>query len=312
MQMIEPRLLDLNACITGVAGVVLRLIGADVELATSLDPTLGRVLADQGQIEQVILSLAINARAAMPNGGRLTIETANVVLDGGFSRLHIGSVPGPYVMVAVRDSGTRVDPEIQGHVFEPPLRSGLGLATVYEIVKQSGGYIEAERGLGQGTAMKVYLPLSVPVAVPERPEPEASARSGAPTILLVEGEDAVRALTRRILMQAGYAVLAARNADEALEMSQGHPAAIDLLLTDVKLAGISGALLAGVLQPVRPEMSALFMSGYGDDTIVRQGVFPASVAYLQKPFTPASLARKVREVLEARSARTEESRRAAG
>jgi two-component system cell cycle sensor histidine kinase/response regulator CckA len=285
---IEPRVVDLNACITGMTDVLLRLIGTDIELVLSLDPTLGHVFVDPGQIEQVILSLALNARDAMPQGGRLTIETANVVLDE------------PYVMIAVRDSGVGV----------PANR--LGLATVYAIVKQSGGYVAAETSGGEGTVMRVYLPLSVPVAVGEPPELEESAASGAVTILLVEDEVAVRTLTRRILMRAGYAVLAAGSAEEALAISQAHPAPIDLLLTDVIMAGAGGARLAGVLQPLRPEMGVLFMSGYAVDTIVREGVLPAGVAYLQKPFTPASLARKVREVLEARSAGPEESPRAAG
>jgi two-component system cell cycle sensor histidine kinase/response regulator CckA len=309
---IEPRVLDLNACITGVMGILLRLIGADIELVTSLDPTLGHVLADHGQIEQILVNLAVHARDTMPNGGRLTIETANVVLDDRSSELHLGSSPGPYVMLTVRDSGIGLDPEILAHIFEPSFSSGLGLATVHGIVKQSGGFIEAESTQGLGTMMRVYLPLSVPFAVPETPEPEDSNTAGAVTILLVEDEDAVRVLTRRILMRAGYTVLAARNADEALATSQAHPGAIDLLLTDVIMPGASGARLAGVLQPIRPEMDVLFMSGYAEDTMVRQGVLTPGVAYLQKPFTPTSLARKVREVLDARSARAEKNRRAAG
>lgn len=286
-------MLDLNAGIERVTGILRRLIRSDIELVTSLEPPLGCVLADPGQIEQVILNLAVNARDAMPDGGRLTIETANVVLDERYSQLHVGSVPGPYVMLAVRDTG-------------------LGLATVYGIVKQSGGYVEAESTPGRGTVMRVYLPLAVAAAVPQPSEPEERTALGSETILLVEDEDSVRALTRRTLVRAGYTVLAGRSADEALAISQAHPAGIDLLLTEVIMAGPSGTRLAEVLRSIRPEIGVLFMSGYAEDTIVSQGVLAPGVAYLQKPFTPTSLARKVREVLEARSARAEEHRRVAG
>ncbi len=318
-QLIEPKVLDLNAIIERITGMLRRLIGAPVELVTSLEPTLGRVLADPGQLEQVLVNLVVNARDAMPEGGRLRIETANAVLDEAFTRQHVGAVAGPHVMLAVIDEGVGIDPAIQPHIFEPFFTTkdkskgtGLGLATVYGIVKQSGGYISVESEPAHGTAMRVYLPLAMVMPLPE-PSDAAADRpaAGDETILLVEDEDSVRGLTRRILAKAGYTVLVARDADEALRVSTQYDAPIDLLLTDVIMAGMSGPRLAETLLGLRKELRVLFMSGYNEDTIVREGVLRHGVAYLQKPFTPSALARRVRDVLDGkRPARNGEDRAA--
>ncbi len=304
-QVIEPRVLDLNAAVEGVAVMLRRLIGEHIEIVTEFEPQLWGVLADPGQLEQVIVNLAVNARDAMLEGGRLRIETSNVVLDEAFLRDHPGSVAGPHVLLAVHDEGVGMDPETQAHIFEPFFTTkdkskgtGLGLATVYGIVKQSRGYVGVESARGQGTSMRVYLPKAAetgdapPVVVEERPA------EGTGTILLVEDEEALRRLTRRILARAGYFVIDARDAEEAIRRSQEHQEPIDLLLTDVVMAGGSGPRLAETLRPLRPKMRVLFMSGYSDEDIIQQGVLQQGVDYLQKPFTIGTLTRKVREVMQ--------------
>jgi two-component system cell cycle sensor histidine kinase/response regulator CckA len=318
-QVIEPRILDLNVAIGRIAGMLRRLIGEHIELATVLESTLGRVMADPGQIEQVIVNLVVNARDAMPDGGRLRIETANVVLDAAFAREHAGAVPGPYVVLAVSDEGIGMDPEIQAHIFEPFFTTkdkakgtGLGLATVYGIVKQSGGYVSVDSAPGRGTSMRVYLPLTVAMPLPATTALEERNTEGDETILLVEDEDSVRGLTRRILAYAGYTVLVARDADEALRVSAQHDEPVDLLLTDVIMSGLSGPRLAETLLGLRPSIGVLYMSGYNEDTILRQGVLRQGVAYLQKPFTPAALTSRVREVLDERLSRLEGDTRATG
>jgi two-component system, cell cycle sensor histidine kinase and response regulator CckA len=318
-QVIEPRILDLNETIGRIAGMLRRLIGEHIELATALEPTLGRVLADSGQLEQVLVNLVVNARDAMPEGGRLRIETANVVLDAAFAREHEGAHPGPYVMLAVIDEGAGIDPEIQPHIFEPFFTTkdkakgtGLGLATVYGIVKQSGGYVTVESAQERGTTMRVHLPLAVVTSFPAAAAPEERATEGSETILLVEDEDSVRGLARRILARAGYTVLTARDADEATQVSAQYEDPIELLLTDVIMAGLSGPRLAETLIRLRPELGVLFMSGYNEDTIIRQGVLRQGVAYLQKPFTPSGLTRRVREALDERQRRLDAGGRAAG
>ena len=318
-QVIEPRVLDLNATIERITGMLRRLIGEHIELVTELESTLGRVVADPGQIEQVIVNLAVNARDAMPEGGRLRIATANAVLDGDFIREHVGAVAGPHVVLAVTDDGIGMDPEIQANIFEPFFTTkdktkgtGLGLATVYGIVKQSGGYVEVESLPGRGTTMRVYLPLAM--VLPHHSEAPSEERDteGSETILLVEDEDSVRGLTQRILTRAGYHVLSARDANEALQISAQHAEPIDLLLTDVIMSGLSGPRLAETLLAIRPNVTVMFMSGYNEDTMLRQGVMTHGVAYLQKPFTPASLLRRVRLVLEQRLAGLEKDTRVAG
>jgi two-component system, cell cycle sensor histidine kinase and response regulator CckA len=318
-QVIEPRILDLNETIGRIAGMLRRLIGEHIELATALEPTLGRVLADSGQLEQVLVNLVVNARDAMPEGGRLRIETANVVLDAAFAREHEGAHPGPYVMLAVIDEGAGIDPEIQPHIFEPFFTTkdkakgtGLGLATVYGIVKQSGGYVTVESAQERGTTMRVHLPLAVVTSLPAAAAQEERATKGSETILLVEDEDSVRGLARRILARAGYTVLTARDADEATRVSAQYEDPIELLLTDVIMAGLSGPRLAEALIRLRPELGVLFMSGYNEDTIIRQGVLRQGVAYLQKPFTPSGLTGRVREALDERQGRLDAGGRAAG
>jgi two-component system cell cycle sensor histidine kinase/response regulator CckA len=242
-----------------------------------------------------------------------------VVLDATFAREHAGAVPGPDVMLAVSDEGVGMDPEIQAHIFEPFFTTkdkargtGLGLATVYGIVKQSGGYVSVDSAPGQGTSMRVYLPLTVAMPLPANPAPEERNTEGTEMILLVEDEDSVRGLTRRILEYAGYTVLVARDADEALRVSAQHDEPVDLLLTDVIMSGLSGPRLAETLLGLRPSIGVLYMSGYNEDTILRQGVLRQGVAYLQKPFTPAALTSRVREVLDERLARLEGDTRATG
>jgi PAS domain S-box-containing protein len=308
-QVIVPKVLDLNEVIGRIAGMLGRLIGEPIALTTVLEPTLGRVLADPGQIEQVLVNLVVNARDAMPDGGRLRIETDNVVLDEAFAQRYEGAVPGPHVMLGVIDEGVGMDAEVQSHMFEPFFTTkdkakgtGLGLATVYGIVKQSGGYIAVESAPGAGTAMRIYLPLAAVMPLPEAPpRPERSTR-GSETVLLVEDEHSVRGLTRRILAKAGYTVLSAPDAHEALRVSAEYQSRIDLLLTDVIMSGPSGPRLAETLSGLRPDLAVLFMSGYNEDTIVRQGVLRPGVAYLQKPFTPAGLLRRVRDTLDRRPA----------
>jgi PAS domain S-box-containing protein len=304
-QMLQPRVLDLNGVVAGMAQMLEPLIGENIDLITMLDPGLGRVKADPGQIEQIIVNLAVNARDAMPQGGRLTIETANVELDEAFVEAHPGSSAGAHAMLCVRDTGTGMTAEIQAHVFEPFFTTkgvgkgtGLGLATVYGIVTQHEGYVRAESAPGVGTAVSIYLRR-----VPADTEGAASLLSDArmpvasETVLVVEDESELRALATELLDGAGYAVLSAGSPNEALEVVRRHRGPIHLLLTDVVMPEMSGRDLAGRLQPVHPEMRVLYMSGYTDDAIVHHGVLDPGTALLQKPFTPDGLTRMVREVL---------------
>ena len=310
-QVLAPKVLELNAVVATMEKMLRRLIGDDIELATALDPTAGAVNADPGQLEQVLLNLAVNARDAMPAGGRLTIETgpATVAPDNDERRHHLP--PGEYVRLAVTDTGAGMDEATQAHLFEPFFTTkevgkgtGLGLATVYGIVKQSGGYVWVYSELGHGTTVKVYLPqvregAHAPVAAPAPPEPP-ELRGGHETVLLVEDAAPVRALARRSLEAFGYTVFDAADGPSALETAASHEGAIDLLLTDVVMPGMGGSELAERLATTRPRMKVLYTSGYTDDAMVRQGVLTAGVAFLQKPFVPETLARKVREVLDAK------------
>ncbi|MFN3652978.1 MAG: PAS domain S-box protein [Armatimonadota bacterium] len=304
-QILEPRVLDLNELVRTTAGMLDRLIGEDIELMTQSGPELGRVKADPGQIEQVLVNLVVNARDAMPHGGRLTIATRNVDLEGPFVREHPEVLPGRYVALAVRDTGTGMAPDVAARAFEPFFTTkdvgkgtGLGLATVYGIIKQSGGYIYLKTAPGKGSEFTVYLPRidrecrqDAPVTAPALPD-------GTETLLVVEDEEMLRRLAVRVLEGCGYTVLQARNRIDALRVAGEHEGPIHLLLTDVVMPGGGGSTLAKELQENRPETRVLYMSGYTEDAIVRHGLARAEVSFLPKPFSPLELARKVRSVLD--------------
>ncbi|MFQ5790095.1 MAG: response regulator [Acidobacteriota bacterium] len=302
-QVLEPEVLGLNQVVADLQKMLRRLIGEDIELVTVLDPELGRVKVDPGQIEQVLMNLAVNARDAMPQGGRLTVETANQDLGEDYAATHVPVVPGRYVMLAVSDTGRGMDAKTQERIFEPFFTTkedgkgtGLGLSTVYGIVKQSGGYIWVYSEPGQGAVFKIYLPRTEEAV----PEPSRTARRlhrGRETVLVVEDEEEVRATAARILRDRGYTVLEARDGQEALKIGEGESRTIHLIITDVVMPGMSGHRLAERLGESRPEMRVLYMSGYTDSTIVRHGV-SAGHQLLQKPFTPEVLASKVRQVLD--------------
>src|SRR6266540_2187237 len=305
-QVLAPKVLDLNAVVANMDRMLRRLLGEDIELATALDPAAGAVNADPGQLEQVLLNLAVNARDASPGGGRLSMGTPRVTREEEhFGRRH-GMPGGDYGCLAVADSGVGMDETTQAHLFEPFFTTkevgkgtGLGLATVYGIVKQSGGYIWVYSEAGHGTTVKVYLPRVPGVAEAPAPvvEPQP-ARGGDETVLLVEDSAPVRTLARRSLEARGYRVLDAADGPSALDLAARHGSGIDILVTDVVMPGMSGRELAERLAPERPSMKVLYTTGYTDDAMVRQGVLNAGVAFLQKPFVPDSLARKVREVLD--------------
>jgi PAS domain S-box-containing protein len=357
-QVLAPRVLDLNSIVSGMQTMIQRLIGETINLVTVPEPALGRIKADPGQIEQVIMNLAVNARDAMPDGGRLVVRTANVRAGEAPELPGAASPPaGPHVLLEVADSGTGMDAATQAHLFEPFFTTkepgkgtGLGLSTVYGIVEQSGGSVTVETGVGRGTTFRIYLPQvetpataapplrSTPTAVPSAPpklvapastaavplrppapvepaplrsEPAHAATPLEPvlvsetppvpteTILLVEDALRVRAVVREILEMSGYHVLEARHGAEAIDISERHRGPIQLMVTDVVMPQMSGRELAQRLQPVRPDMRVIYMSGYTDDAIVRHGVLGEGIAFLSKPFTPDALALKVREVLEA-------------
>src|SRR5213082_585476 len=305
-QVLAPKVLELNAVVANMDKMLRRLIGDDVELATALHTEAGAVNADPGQIEQVLLNLVVNARDAMPGGGRVLIETTRMTLRDELVERRHRLPPGDYVCLAVTDSGLGMDEATQAHLFEPFFTTkevgkgtGLGLATVYGIVKQSGGYIWVYSEPQRGTTVKVYLPRVPGTAEPPLPAPEPPAlRGGHETVLLVEDAAPVRTLARRALEARGYTVLDAADRPSAIELSRRHSGVIDALVTDVVMPGMSGRELAERLAPTRPEMKVLYTSGYTDDAMVRQGVLSAGVAFLQKPFVPDTLARKVRDVLD--------------
>ncbi|MEZ5102312.1 MAG: ATP-binding protein [Thermoleophilia bacterium] len=308
-QLLQPRTLDMNAVVIDVDRMLRRLIGEDIRVAAALDPDLGLVKADPGQVEQVLLNLAINARDAMPEGGRLTIETANVELGSDYADGHFDVAPGRYVMVAVSDTGTGMPPDVVERIFEPFFTTkpdgkgtGLGLATVQGIVRQSDGHVWVYSEPGEGTTFKVYLPR-VDDPGDEREEQEmGEAVTGTGRVLVVEDEDAVRRMIRKTLERYGYEVIEAGSPDEALEVARGLDQPVDLLLTDVVRPGASGRWLAERMREERPGLAVLFLSGYTDDAVVRHGVLEAEVEFLQKPFAPAVLAARVRDVIAGRRA----------
>jgi len=306
-QMLHPQIVDINAVVQQLEKLLRRLISEDVELMTALAPDLMAVRVDPAAVEQILVSLAVNARDAMPVGGRLTIETANVELDEAYAVTHVTMRPGAYVMLAVSDTGEGMEEATRARVFEPFFTtkeqgkgSGLGLATVYGMVKQSGGYIWVYSEIGHGTSFKVYLPPAAersPVDDGRGGRRETDAMHGWETVLLVEDEDAVRALAREVLRRHGYVVLEARHGVDALRVAERHTDAIHLMVTDVVMPHMSGRDLAERLSTVRPAMKVLFMSGYTDHAVMHRDLTPGS-AFIQKPFTPETFARKVRTILD--------------
>jgi two-component system, cell cycle sensor histidine kinase and response regulator CckA len=306
-QVLRPTLLNLNEVAAGVERMLRRILGADIDFVQVLAPDLGLTLADQGQIEQVLMNLVVNARDAMPHEGKLTIETSNVELDEEYASRHAGVAPGHYVMLAVSDTGCGMDEQTRARIFDPfyttkdsDKGTGLGLSTVYGIVQQSGGSIWVYSEIGAGTTLKVYLPRQREATTTPAVEPSGfpGRSTGTETILVVEDEEALRAVARRCLEGAGYTMLAAANGDEALATYARHAGEIHLLLTDVVMPRMSGRALAQELSATQPSLRVLYMSGYANDAIVHRGVLDAGTHFLSKPFTAADLTRKVREVLD--------------
>lgn len=305
-QILEPKVLDLNAVLTDTETMLRRLIGEDIILTTVLDPALMPVKVDPGQIQQVLMNLAVNARDAMPQGGRLNVETRNVTLDATYRQKHLQVQPGAYSMLAVSDTGTGMDEATKARIFEPFFTTkgvgkgtGLGLAVVHGVVKQSGGHIEVYSELGQGTAFKVYFPQVQEALSSSKPLSGIDTMpTGTETLLLVEDDDAVRALSRHVLRECGYTLLEATHGREAIRVAQSHDGPIHLVLSDVVMPYLGGRQLAERLAEERPGLKMLFVSGYTDDAVVRHGILESDVAFLQKPFTPSALANKVRAVLD--------------
>jgi two-component system, cell cycle sensor histidine kinase and response regulator CckA len=307
-QVLEPKVLRLNAVVADMEKMLRRMIGEDVDLAISLEKNLGAIRADQGQIEQVIMNLAVNSRDAMPDGGKLVIETINFEIDRAFaSRYAYPVLPGQYVLLTVSDSGTGMDAATQQRIFEPFFTTkekgkgtGLGLSTVYGVVKQSGGYIDVFSTPGKGTTFNIYLPrVDGDVAAEDQGTSPSSATRGTETVLLVEDEDMLRSLTRNLLEMNGYTVLEAANGAAALELAARTPGEIQLLLTDVVMPGINGRMLADQLKAKRPQLHTMFISGYTGQRVGEKAILEPGSIFLQKPFTREQLAQKVREALDA-------------
>ncbi len=305
-QVLEPTIMGLNTIVVDAEKMLRRLIGEHIELRVVLDPDLGRVKADQGQMGQIILNLAVNARDAMQRGGTLTIETANIVVDDSYVRQHPPMSAGSFIMLRVTDTGVGMDAETQARIFEPFFTTkgpgkgtGLGLATVYGVVKQSGGFLWVRSKPGQGTTFEILLPrVDEPIATVAATPHSAGSHRGSETVLLVEDEAALRELILEMLRQEGYAVLEATNAVEAIEVAQQAPRKIDLLLTDVVMPGMNGSELADQLVSLYPGIRTLYMSGYTEFAVPLSNILQQERPLLQKPFTRQSLARKVRDVLE--------------
>ncbi|HXN50113.1 MAG TPA: PAS domain S-box protein, partial [Bryobacteraceae bacterium] len=303
-QVIEPRVLDLGAVIAESVPMLERLIGEDIVLETHLDGLQGQVMADPDQLHQVLMNLAVNARDAMPDGGRLTIETGNVHLGRESTAVQSGGAPGRYILMAVSDTGQGMDQAVRQQIFEPFFTTkelgrgtGLGLSTVYGIVRQSGGWIDVWSEVGVGSSFNVYLPRIDACPVPEGDADAAHAQGGGETILVVEDQEAVRSFAKTCLEQYGYHVIDGADGEQALAAAKAHPGHIDLLLVDVVLPGMNGRELAERLKELRPSIKVLFVSGYTADVIAQRGVLERGVAFLHKPFTPGQLTAKVRDVL---------------
>jgi PAS domain S-box-containing protein len=303
-QVVETMILNLNEVIMGLDSMLRRLIRADIELDVLLEPGLGRCKADAGQVEQIVMNLAVNAIDAMPEGGRLVIETANADLDDEYVVSHVGMKAGQYVMIAISDTGVGMSPEVRARIFEPFFTTkakgkgtGLGLATVFGIVQQSGGSVQVYSELGRGTTFKVYLPRSDDVPVADTARINVDVSRGAESILLVEDEDALRRVTASILSRSGYQVLEACNGTEALRVLEIHGNSVDLLLTDVVMPQMNGRQLSERVSALYPDIRVLYMSGYTDGILV--GQLAAGASLLQKPFTPSVLTKKVRDALTA-------------
>jgi two-component system cell cycle sensor histidine kinase/response regulator CckA len=305
-QILEAKVLDLNHIVNDTEKMLRRLIGEDIIVSLVLDPALRPVKADAGQIQQVLMNLAANARDAMPEGGRFTIETQNVTLDEAYCQSYDDLQPGEYSLLAATDNGTGMDEKTKARIFEPFFTTkevgkgtGLGLPMVFGIAKQSGGHVEVYTELGQGSTFKVYLPqVKQPVKSQTSQPGRSAAPKGCETLLLAEDEETVRVLARRILQSCGYKVLEAANGQEAIRLAESHEGAIDLLVSDVVMPHLSGRKLAEQMVKLRPGVKVLFVSGYTDDAVIRHGVLEADFAFLQKPFTSASLLQKVRDVLD--------------
>jgi two-component system cell cycle sensor histidine kinase/response regulator CckA len=306
-QILQPRVISINTLVANMKRLLRRLIGEDIDLVTKIDPKLGPVRADKGQIEQIIMNLAINARDAMPQGGKLIIETGNAFLDENYEQRHLEVKPGPYVMLAVSDNGMGMDAGTQSHIFEPFFTTkkmgqgtGLGLATVYGIVRQSGGYIWIYSEPGQGTTFKIYLPRVEEALDVSEPKPTmVTDLKGREIILVVEDDKALREVICKGLKKFGYGVLEAANGGEALLICEKRKAPIDLLLTDVVLPQMSGRELAERLRSLRSDIKVLYMSGYTENAIVNNGILKEDVGFLQKPFKVYVLVQKIREILDA-------------
>jgi nitrogen-specific signal transduction histidine kinase/ActR/RegA family two-component response regulator len=304
-QVLQPKTLDLNGIVVNMDKLLRRLIDDNIEMVTQVEENLGKVKADPAQIEQVIMNLVVNARDAMPKGGRLTLETCNVDLDANYAVDHVSVKPGPYIMLAVSDTGVGMDAETVAHIFEPFYTTkesgrgtGLGLSTVYGIVKQSGGYIWVYSELGKGSTFKVYLPRVEEELEELGPERTVSREErGTGTILLVEDEEAVRELVQSILAGRGYNVLVADSPWQAEEVASKYAGEINLLLTDVVMPGRSGRELAARITARRPNIRVLYMSGYTENVVTSGGLLEEGLAFLQKPFSPKALLHKIREVL---------------
>jgi PAS domain S-box-containing protein len=305
-QVMEMRVVDLNSLLRDLEKMLRRVIGEDIEMVIQLAEDLGSVRADVGQIEQVLMNLAVNAKDAMPSGGKLTIETANVALDESDARSHVDVSAGPYAMFSVSDTGTGMTPEVRERIFEPFFTTkekgkgtGLGLSTAYGIVKQSKGHIWVDSVQGKGTTFKIYLPsVNEPLEEIRKEVLRKEPPLGNETVLIVEDEAEVRKLISKMLDRQGYAILETSDGEEALLVCERCKGPIHLMLVDVIMPGMSGSELAKVVKPLYPEIKILYMSGYTDEAIVRHGVLGKGVNYIQKPFTLEGLARKVREVLD--------------